>query len=86
MANTYALRIAGLEHDLAARDRRIRDLEERLAGTEDVIRQARISERALCRAAVSRAAAPVTGTPYISGPRAFTAAIDALPPVAGMRP
>ncbi len=37
------------------------------------------AERRACLAAVARTAAPVTGTPYITGPRKFLMAISALP-------
>lgn len=41
--------------------------------------EARKTERAICRFAVAKAWAPITGTPYIAGSRSFVKAIDALP-------
>lgn len=61
------------------RIRRLLDTEaDPVASLLDLLVAERRAERAVCRGAVAGACAPITGTPYIAGPRAFTAAIDAL--------
>lgn len=48
---------------------------------DDLLRKVAELEREACLKAVASACAPVAGTPYIAGPRAFTEAIRALPDV-----
>jgi hypothetical protein len=47
----------------------------------EAMRKVALAERASCERAVGCAWAPVTGTPYITGPRAFCDAIDKMDPV-----
>lgn len=76
------------KHDFAAQaiDDVLRDFEPETSKTltaslRDMAVEVAKAERARCESAVSCAWAPITGTPYTAGPRAFSEAIRKLPRV-----